>query len=38
MIEPDSIIEEVNKKMQSSKGMNNIIRALELAILIQGRN
>ena len=37
MIEHESIIGKVDKKMQSSKGMINFIRAFELTIIIQGR-
>ena len=38
MIEHMNVIGKVNKIMQSSEGIINLIRALELTIRIQGRN
>ena len=37
IIEHENIIGKVNKIMQSSKGMNETIKALELTIRIEGR-
>ena len=37
MIERDNIIGQVNKTLQSSKGLCNFIRALELTTIIPGK-